>query len=95
MEKMRRCKRAWSATMSSKGSSVQKKGHYARVCKTKKMSEMNATTVSEDTDDEIPFLGSLSADAEGSPWMLDVNLGNYHTVISKVRSPWSGVHLWW
>ncbi len=54
----------------------RKKGHYARVCKTKRMCEMHVATVVEDTGEEVAFLGSLSVDANGSPWMTDIHVEN-------------------
>jgi len=59
-----------------------KKGHYARVCKTKKMHEVNIATAPEDIDEvyEVAFLGSVSSDAGDSPWMTEIKMDSYKTV---------------
>ncbi len=44
-----------------------KKEHYARACKTKKVYKVNAATLTEDTNEEIAFLGSLTTDVTGCP----------------------------
>lgn len=46
-----------------------KKGHHVRVCRTKKLYEVNVAAVTKESDDEVAFLGSLSADAKAGPWM--------------------------
>lgn len=43
---------------------------------------MNLVTVSEDTDGyEVAFLGSMTADAGGNPWMTEIKMDNYNTVL--------------
>ncbi len=57
-----------------------KKGHYARACKTKKVYEVNAAALTEDTNEEIAFLGSLTADVTGCPWMTEIKIDQYNAV---------------
>ncbi|XP_025999271.1 uncharacterized protein K02A2.6-like [Astatotilapia calliptera] len=59
----------------------KKKGHFARMCRNKKLCEVNAATVSEnsDTDDEVAFLGSLSADTKESPWVTEIHVDKCNT----------------
>lgn len=40
------------------------------------MCEMHVATVIEDTAEKVAFLGSLSADANDSPWMTDMHVEN-------------------
>ncbi|KAG1937342.1 interleukin-1 receptor accessory protein-like 1-A [Pimephales promelas] len=40
------------------------------------MCEMHVATVIEDTDEEVAFLGSLSAEANDSSWMTDIQVEN-------------------
>ncbi len=54
-----------------------KKGHYARACKTKNVYEVNAAALTEDTNDEIAFLGSLTADVTECPWMTEIKIDQY------------------
>lgn len=60
----------------------KKKGHFARMCRNKKLCEINAATVSEnsDTDDEVAFLGSLSAETKESPWVTEINVDKCNTL---------------
>uniref|UniRef100_A0A096LST4 CCHC-type domain-containing protein n=1 Tax=Poecilia formosa TaxID=48698 RepID=A0A096LST4_POEFO len=59
-----------------------KKGHFARVCRNKKICEVNAgfATESTDTDIDITFLGSLSAEIKDNPWMTDILVDKHKTV---------------
>uniref|UniRef100_A0A096LW99 CCHC-type domain-containing protein n=1 Tax=Poecilia formosa TaxID=48698 RepID=A0A096LW99_POEFO len=59
-----------------------KKGHFARVCRNKKICEVNAgfATESTDTDIDIAFLGSLSAEVKDNPWMTDILVDKHKTV---------------
>ncbi|KAI5621586.1 hypothetical protein C0J50_18855 [Silurus asotus] len=52
----------------------QKKGHYARACKSKKVHEVNIATLTSDTMEDIAFLGSLTSDVPGSPWMTEIKI---------------------
>ncbi len=71
----------------------RKKGHYARVCKTKRMCEMHVATVVEDTGEEVAFLGSLSVDANGSPWMTDIHVENLKAVLKLTLAQMSPLYL--
>lgn len=53
-----------------------KKGHYARVCRNKKLCVVSAAVVNEATD-----LSSMSAGADDSPWMTDIKVDKYNTAI--------------
>lgn len=62
----------------------KKKGHYARVCKTKKRQAANVAAVAEyydeNSDEDVAFLGSVSEKAQASPWMTEVKVDNHKAV---------------
>ncbi|KAI3373366.1 hypothetical protein L3Q82_006673 [Scortum barcoo] len=59
----------------------RKKGHYARVCRTKKLHEVNVASATENVDDyEVAFLGSLITDSGSSPWLTEIKMDNHETV---------------
>ncbi|XP_027143510.1 heat shock 70 kDa protein 12B [Larimichthys crocea] len=62
----------------------KKKGHYARMCKTKKRQAANVAAVAEyfheDSDEDVVFLGSVSEKAQASPWMTEVTMDNHKAV---------------
>lgn len=58
----------------------KKKGHYARVCRAKQIHEVNVAATGVVNDSEIAFLGSLTADADSSPWMAAIKVDNQETV---------------
>ncbi|XP_036001498.1 uncharacterized protein K02A2.6-like [Fundulus heteroclitus] len=59
----------------------KKKGHFARVCKSKKVHEVCVAAVSEDaSSEEIAFLGTLSSDSADSPWMTELKIDNNSAV---------------
>lgn len=55
------------------------------MCRTKKYGEANIATVTAYADEAVAFLGSLSADAEGNPWMTNINF-NSHRALFKIDS---------
>uniref|UniRef100_A0A3B5QZY7 Gypsy retrotransposon integrase-like protein 1 n=1 Tax=Xiphophorus maculatus TaxID=8083 RepID=A0A3B5QZY7_XIPMA len=59
-----------------------KKGHFARVCRNKKICQVNAgfATESTHTDNDVAFLGSLSTDIKDNPWMTDILVDKHKTV---------------
>lgn len=57
----------------------RKKGYYARTCKTKNTFEANVAVVTKDSDVKVAFLGSLSGDTLGSPWMM-ISVDNHKEV---------------
>jgi len=57
-----------------------KKGHYARMCKSRKVYEVNIATLTADTNEDIAFLGSLMTKEAGSPWMTKIKMDNFETM---------------
>lgn len=57
-----------------------KKGHYAKMCKSKKVHEVNIATLTEDADEDIAFLGSVTTNVAGSPWMTEIKIDNLDVV---------------
>ena len=56
------------------------KGHYARVCKTKKKLGVHVAAVSEeDSDEDVAFLSSVESTG-ASPWMTEVKVDNHKAV---------------
>ncbi|RVE55527.1 hypothetical protein OJAV_G00235410 [Oryzias javanicus] len=59
----------------------RKKGHYARVCRSKKSKDMKIAMVTEDSgEDGAAFLGSMSDKDTLSPWITEVKVDNHSTV---------------
>lgn len=55
--------------------SCRKKGHFARVCRSKKLQEVHVATLTEDcTARDIAFLGSLTSDSCTKPWMIKLKV---------------------
>lgn len=54
------------------------------MCKTKKRQGVNVATVAEycddNSDEDVAFLGSVSENAEASPWMTEVKVDNHKTM---------------
>ncbi|XP_062872210.1 uncharacterized protein K02A2.6-like [Trichomycterus rosablanca] len=61
----------------------RKKGHYARVCRTKKLNEGNVAILTESVEDEEVFLGSLTAKADEGPWMTEIKM-DHSNVVCKI-----------
>ncbi|RVE73710.1 hypothetical protein OJAV_G00033850 [Oryzias javanicus] len=59
----------------------RKKGHYARVCRSKKRKDMKIAMVTEDSEEDgAAFLGSMSDKDTLSPWITEVKVDNHSTV---------------
>ncbi|XP_078793900.1 uncharacterized protein LOC105353799 isoform X3 [Oryzias latipes] len=58
----------------------RKKGHYARVCRTKQRKDMKIAMVTEDSNDGFAFLGSMSDKNTISPWITEVDVNSHSTV---------------
>ena len=56
----------------------QKKGHYAKVCRSGVLNEVNTA---ESDEEGIAFLGTVSSD--GEPWLINLNV-NEHTAQFKI-----------
>nr|XP_055074185.1 uncharacterized protein K02A2.6-like [Misgurnus anguillicaudatus] len=57
-----------------------KTGHYAKMCKSKKVHEVNIATITEDADEDIAFLGSVTTNLAGSPWMTEIKIDDLDVV---------------
>lgn len=56
----------------------QKKGHYAKVCRSGALNEVNTA---ESDEEETAFLGTVSSD--GEPWLINLKV-NGHTAVFKI-----------
>lgn len=56
----------------------QKKGHYAKVCRSGVLNEVNTA---ESDEEGIAFLGTVSSD--GEPWLINLDV-NEHTALFKI-----------
>ncbi|XP_062855259.1 uncharacterized protein K02A2.6-like [Trichomycterus rosablanca] len=61
----------------------RKKGHYARVCRTKRLNDGNVAILTEGVEDEEVFLGSLTAKADEGPWMTEIKM-DHSNVVCKI-----------
>lgn len=45
---------------------------------------MNIATLTTDTNEDIAFLDSLTSDVAGSPWMTEIQIDNFETMLKFV-----------
>lgn len=59
----------------------RKKGHFARMCRAKRLFEVNVATVSEHPDEDFAFLGSLAGKETSRQWMTVIEIDNKKTFV--------------
>ncbi len=52
----------------------RKKGHYSKVCRARTDHEVNKATLTENTEEEAVFLGSVTVNAEEGPWLTEIRM---------------------
>lgn len=51
-----------------------------------KVYEVNIATLTSDTKKDIAFLGSLTSNVTGSPWMTEIKIDNFREYVQNCHS---------
>lgn len=57
--------------------SCKKRGHFAKVCKSNTISEINTADI--ESEEDVAFLGSVNANDSGAPWLIKLRMADTET----------------